>query len=99
MKKYLSILLLCLSCCTPTFTIRATDKAIITTNKSGSFSCLGSSCCAFYKHHRDVKKAAAMICIDEKVNAKQISEGGFPLTEIDLNFRVIYDDSKLIIMH
>jgi hypothetical protein len=95
MKKYLAILLLCLSC-TPVFSIRATDKATIIANKSGSFSCLRSSCCAFYKHHRDVEKAAAMLCMDEKVSAKQISEGGFPLTEIDLNFRVIYDDSKLI---
>ena len=95
MKKYLVLLLLYLSC-TPVVSLRKGDNALIITNRSGSFSCLGSSCCYPYKHHRDVEKAAAMVCVDEKTNAKQLSEGGFPLTQMDVNLRIIYDDSKLV---
>lgn len=93
--QYLAMILLCLSC-TPVVSVRQGDRALIVTNKSGSFSCLRSSCCWPYKHHRDVEIAAAMVCVDEKTNAKQISEGGLPISEVDLNLRVIYDESKLL---
>jgi hypothetical protein len=95
MKKYLALLLLCLSC-TPMVSRRSADRSMVITNKSGSISCIKSSCCWPYKHHRDIKTAAGMVCINEKVSAKQISEGGNPLTEVNLSFRVVYDETKII---
>jgi hypothetical protein len=81
--------------CTPVVSTRSTDHAFIVTNRSGSVSCINSSCCFPYKHHRDIDKAAAMICIHEKANVKQISEGGLPLTEVDLGIRIVYDETKV----
>lgn len=63
MKKYWIVLLLLLSCCTPTITTKNNLPVVA----SGKFSCYNGQCCWPYLHHKDVKDYHLMLCTHETI--------------------------------
>lgn len=95
--KWLLMLVLFLASCTPVVSRRALDHAMVVTNRSGSFSCLGStkpSCCYPYKHHRDIQGGAVMLCGTETVSPSHSIAGEIPISMIELHLRAVYDEAK-----
>jgi len=89
MLKYILLILLIICSCTPKYSIRSKDRAIIITNKSGTISYLsGKGICYPYKHHKDVEGYVVMVCI----NTKNMSYKEFPKGQIDGFIQIYYNE-------
>lgn len=69
---------------------------MVVTNRSGTFSCLGSaepSCCYPYRHREDVQGGAVMLCGTERMDPKHPAAGDIPVSMVELHLRAVYDEA------